>query len=434
MTELLTGMAQWIRLYRARLGFLSQRLRFWLFSKWHRLTYRPHKDVKNIVVLGASFCGYEIAKVLANAVPSAYRVVIVEKNSHVNCVWHLPHHCALPGHEEDVFVPFGGYLGHPPAKSYVWKHAKAESIELSHETRANSSRPGVVVLDTGERVPFEYLAVALGSSASLPSRIGVRDKEGGLRAIRAVQDKVKNAQNVVVLGGGAAGVETAADVKEVYPDKTVSLVHSRSALLHYMGKTLQEQSLRDLRDMGVEVYLEERPDVTDAEAKGFIELKKSGKTIKCDLMLSCAGQRANSDIIAQISPESISASGHIRVKPTLQLADARFPNIFAAGDIIESDVTKNGRSAFNQAGVASGNILRMIRGRPLQSYEPVWWENSIALTMGLVSGYQDVPQLTHQHKVYFHVNDGKNETCQPSPLDLRQETARFWAYMGAKRD
>ena len=54
--------------------------------------------------------------------------------------------------------------------------------------------------------------------------------------------QIKAAQKVTVVGGGAAGVEFAGEIKSDYPEKTVSLVHSHDQLIEYPGVT---QAFRD---------------------------------------------------------------------------------------------------------------------------------------------------------------------------------------------
>lgn len=82
----------------------------------------------------------------------------------------------------------------------------------------------------------------------------------------------------------------------------------------------------------------------------------------------------------------MSDSGYIKVKPTLQLADNRYPNIYSCGDVTDMDVpTPNARSAMQQATVAAENILVAIDGKkPTNVYKHQWPESFIKLTLGLV--------------------------------------------------
>lgn len=60
------------------------------------------------------------------------------------------------------------------------------------------------------------------------------------------QFQVKNAKKVVVVGGGATGVETVAEIKTVYPDKDVTLIHATD---HLVIDKLTERSQQKLQDI-----------------------------------------------------------------------------------------------------------------------------------------------------------------------------------------
>lgn len=70
----------------------------------------------------------------------------------------------------------------------------------------------------------------------------------------------------VVIGGGAVGVEMAAEAKLCHPHTRVTLVHSRSKLLSSepLPDEVKDLALEALRDAGVEVLLSERVTSTTA--------------------------------------------------------------------------------------------------------------------------------------------------------------------------
>lgn len=68
------------------------------------------------------------------------------------------------------------------------------------------------------------------------------------------------------------------------------------------------------------------------------------------------------------------------MKPTLQLADEKLYNIYAAGDVADSGGYGNSRSAMEQATIVANNILLGIQGKPLVEYKPSWFEDGIELT------------------------------------------------------
>ncbi len=49
--------------------------------------------------------------------------------------------------------------------------------------------------------------------------------------MQAANERLKAAKSVLIVGGGAVGVEVAGEIASVLPDKQVTLVHSRDKLL-----------------------------------------------------------------------------------------------------------------------------------------------------------------------------------------------------------
>ncbi|RAH49281.1 FAD/NAD(P)-binding domain-containing protein [Aspergillus brunneoviolaceus CBS 621.78] len=257
-----------------------------LTPRLHRLTYRTVRDPKNIVVIGASFAGYHAARVLASTLPTGYRVVVIERNSHFQLTWVLPRFCVVAGHEHKAFIPYRGYLAPVAEGAYTWITGAVRRIVL--ESGAGEGK--VVLEESGEEIAFEYLVVATGAvAAGLPSRVGGRTKEEGMVMLSDEQERTRTARDVVVLGGGAAGVEMAGDVKERYPEKNVTLVHSRKRLLNRgHGEGLSRSALDGLQALGVKVLLGERV-VMDDQPERMEEVKlESGQVVKCDCLVGWA--------------------------------------------------------------------------------------------------------------------------------------------------
>lgn len=58
------------------------------------------------------------------------------------------------------------------------------------------------------------------------------DKAPSVQYLQGYQNQLRQSKHVTVVGGGAVGVQMALDLKELYPEKGVTLVHSRDALMH----------------------------------------------------------------------------------------------------------------------------------------------------------------------------------------------------------
>lgn len=97
----------------------------------------------------------------------------------------------------------------------------------------------------------------------------------------------------------------------------------------------------------------------------------------------------NTQLLKLFSPTSISAStGGILVGPGLEVRNSPSPGkIFALGDVVDRAGPKTGRGATVQAFFVADNILRSIHGKALKEYVPSMVEQSIELTLGVVSPF-----------------------------------------------
>ncbi|OOF96832.1 hypothetical protein ASPCADRAFT_4875 [Aspergillus carbonarius ITEM 5010] len=209
----------------------------------------------------------------------------------------------------------------------------------------------------------------------------------------------------------------AGDVKGMYPGKNVTLVHSRERLLSRgYGGVLAGRVLQELEALGVRVVLGQRV-VDEGEDGGSVRLK-SGEVVPCDCLVKCVGQRPNSALVRSMSPLSVSETGHVRVRPTLQIADEAFDCMYAAGDLIEADGIQNARAAFEQAQVVAANIIRSIKGKTQKEYRPPWWEAATKLTVGLT-------------KSVTYIGDGSAELVFGGTCAEDLDCAMVWRFLGA---
>ena len=77
--------------------------------------------------------------------------------------------------------------------------------------------------------------------------------------------------------------------------------------------------------------------------------------------IPCRGPRPNTDFLSTLGEDALSATGHIRVKPTLQVK--YHPRIFAAGDVIDWDEQKRAIKYVAHAKIVVGNVMSVLRDR-----------------------------------------------------------------------
>ncbi|KAK4222465.1 hypothetical protein QBC38DRAFT_489790 [Podospora fimiseda] len=399
--------------------YYNSAVRRTMSAKWAALFASAPKnlsdaDIKTIVIVGAAFSGYYAARILATSLPRTgqYRIVVIEPNSHFNFTWVFPRFCVVEGHEHKAFIPYTAeFFAQGPKNMVNWIRDRVQTVKKE-----------IVVLRSGEEVKYDYLVIATGSTVpgGLPSRAGGEGREGGMERLRGMQARIKKATHIVVAGGGAAGVELATDAKDLYPDKSVTIVHSRQALMHRFSSGLQQGTADAMTRLGVEVVLNEKVDPASADGKTIT--LSSGRQLDCDCFINCTGQKPASGLIAELAPHTITESGHIRVKPTLQIDDDSLPNVYVSGDVAAAHARNaNSRIAARQGEIAADNIIRAIRGKaPNRTYKEEWGDEVIKLTLGLD---RSITQFW----------DGTEELLFPNKdSDLALMCDGAWSALGAK--
>ncbi|KAL4914629.1 hypothetical protein BDW62DRAFT_190011 [Aspergillus aurantiobrunneus] len=223
-----------------------------LAAHWHSLTYNETPNPKHVVVIGGSFAGLQLVSRLAESLPTGYKMLWIEKNSHLHYCFAFPRFSVLPGFEARAFIPYSGVEGVAPRG--ILERVQARAVDVAD---------GSVRLEDGLVVDYEYLVIATGSTRPVPGQVHSTGRAEGCDELRAVQGVIQESQRIAAVGAGAVGVELAADIKDVYPEKEVTLVHSRSQVLNRFGGRLQEYALDALRELDVRVLLNERPRVPD---------------------------------------------------------------------------------------------------------------------------------------------------------------------------
>ncbi|WYZ42177.1 hypothetical protein EsH8_V_001072 [Colletotrichum jinshuiense] len=387
-------------------------------ATYHRLTYQASPASRNVVVLGGSFAGLQLAKRLSQSLPSGYRVVLVEKNSHFNFTFNFPRYSVV-GNEKKAFIPYTDAFGKAPEGSW----------ELIRDTVVGVA-DGEALLESGQKLSFDYLAIATGFQQPLPARMISSNRDDACTDLRSLRSKIKQAKRIAIVGGGPVGIQLSTDIKSAFPDKDILMVHSRERLVNRFGERLSEYVESKLEIMGIQVVLNERPDVLQQKAEGTeVDFRitqgcgtlrfQNGKEEEFDLIIPCTGATPNTGFLSTFIPSLLSGTtGRIKVRPTLQLDDDAHPNIFALGDIAEVNGPKMGRTAMAQAEHVSENMVAMIKGALPSEYKPKVIDGLLKLSLGL----EDNVMYVEDGKGGDIMVPGKNK-------DLDLEVRQAWWYL-----
>ncbi|KAF4442953.1 hypothetical protein F53441_11597 [Fusarium austroafricanum] len=343
----------------------------------HRYTYRASPNPRNVIVVGGSFAGCQLAQRLAQTLPSGYRVVLIEKHTHFNYAFGFPRNVVFSGREHHAFIPYDNIAAGAPDGILHQICDEASEVTDTHVHTVG-----------GVSVAYDYLVIATGAAQPAPARLLARSKDDGIEELRGFQQRIEKAKSVAVIGGGAVGVELVTEIKEKYPDRQVTLIHSRDQLLPRFGPKLHEHVVSVLRSQDIEVILGERPAFENDAGQSVRETNlmfATGETKSFDLVIPCTGLRPRSELLAPYSPKSIASSGEILVGPTLQIEHlpSSRRNMFAIGDVAQCGGAKQARAAMMQAEIVVKNILRLIKGDLAKdNYTPHYFENTLLLTLG----------------------------------------------------
>ncbi|KAI8948379.1 FAD/NAD(P)-binding domain-containing protein [Xylaria longipes] len=326
-------------------------------------------SLRNVIVIGGSYVGVATTKGLANLLPSTHRVLLIEPHSHFHHLFAFPRFAILPTYEHKAFIPYSGtFAAAPdPERHHVVK-ARVSALHQDH-----------VVLDRDwqgmREIPFDYLVVATGTKLRAPGTMQDDEKPLSVKYLQGYQQRLKNAKSIAIVGGGAVGVQMAADLKEIYPEKEITLVHSRNQLMPLYHEKLDEIIKERFQELGIKLVLGSRVNIPADEfqqenvsGEPITVSLQNGSTLQADVVIPATGQTPNTQFLSALTASSENslinpANGFIRVRPTLQFQDPAYPSLYAVGDVADSGAHKAARPGAAQAQVVAKNILDMVEGR-----------------------------------------------------------------------
>jgi NADH:ubiquinone reductase (H+-translocating) len=337
-----------------------------------------------VLILGGGFAGIGAARALKKA---DVEVVLIDK------------------HDYHTFQP----LLYQVATSLLERTAVGHPLrDLFHEQpNARVHLDEVTGIDLAGRevrfaelepIAYDYLVIALGAEVNFFGAEGasehsfpmytladaVRLKEHVLKRWEAA-DKDEaliedGALNIVVVGGGPTGVETAGALAELYrssfgkdyPDISreraqITLVEAAPHLFGMFKENLRDYTKHELEERGVEVLLGE---IVEAVEPTRVRLK-SGRALEAHTLVWGAGLQAN-PIVDSLERE-LEKGKRVSVELDLSLPDQ--PKVFAIGDVAwitdskTHDVLPQLGSVALQAGAQAGeNIARLVDGKETKPF------------------------------------------------------------------
>lgn len=345
-----------------------------------------HTDKKRIVIVGGGLGGLELAFKL---VDDDYQVVLIDKNNYHQFP-PLIYQVASGGLEpSSISFPFRRLF--QGKKDFFFRMAKVESVNTDKK----------IINTTVGEIDYDYLVMAFGAKTNF---FGNKDIEATTLPMKSVSEamKLRNTilrnlelalteedparkqalMNIVVVGGGASGVEIAGAVAEMkkniiardYPDLDSSqmhiyLVNAVDRLLSAMDPVSSKRAERDLKELHVHI----RQPQFATEYKDGILKTSAGLEIPTQTVIWVSGICANT--IEGFPAESIGHAGRFLTDRFCRVKGVK--DVYAIGDVslVEGDEEyplghpQLAQVAMQQAKTVAKNFKAMSKGKELKPFK-----------------------------------------------------------------
>lgn len=343
-------------------------------------------DKKRIVIVGGGLGGLELA---FNLVDDDYQVVLIDKNNYHQFP-PLIYQVASGGLEpSSISFPFRRLF--QGKKDFFFRMAKVESVNTDKK----------IINTTVGEIDYDYLVMAFGAKTNF---FGNKDIEATTLPMKSVSEamRLRNTilrnlelalteedparkqalMNIVVVGGGASGVEIAGAVAEMkkniiardYPDLDSSqmhiyLVNAVDRLLSAMDPVSSKRAERDLKELHVHI----RQPQFATEYKDGILKTSAGLEIPTQTVIWVSGICANT--VEGFPAESIGHAGRFLTDRFCRVKGVK--DVYAIGDVslVEGDDEyplghpQLAQVAMQQAKTVAKNFKAMSKGKELKPFK-----------------------------------------------------------------
>jgi NADH:ubiquinone reductase (H+-translocating) len=346
-------------------------------------------DRKKVVIIGAGFAGLRAAKMLTK---HDVDVVLIDRNNY-HTFKPLIYQVATCGLDPSAVAY--------PIRS-IFREKKNVKFLLGEVTAIDTDAQLVTVKSNGSMIRdehYDYLFVAAGAKTNYfgsdeieEHSFGMNDLNDAIRLrhhiLRLLEkatwtddEKLHSAMmTLVVVGGGATGLETAGALYELYNsvlhqeygkemnlDVNVILLEAAEEVLPPYPDNLRRSANKQLSSIGVEVRTGA---FVDEVGQNYLRLR-DGTVIHTHTIVWATGVTASP--LAEMLDVELHRGGRIPTTHKMQVIGC--DNVFAAGDITYLENPKTGKPypgvipvAQQQGATVAKNLINTIKGEPLEDF------------------------------------------------------------------
>lgn len=325
-----------------------------------------------VAIVGGGYAGYSLAHLLD---PHVDVTLIEAREAFVHNVAAI-RAIVEPGLLERIIIPYDELL-----KRGRVIRGRAASIDHS----------GVKLAD-GSRIEADAMIIATGSHYAAPFKPQGDNIAELTQNLRDVARQVSAAEQIVIVGAGAVGVELAGEIKAKHPDKAVALVSDQPRLFPMYPANLHAKLLKRLSAIKVALHLGQKASGlvrTDMPHVGEITLADG--TRLAGLIIPAIGARIADSPAHDLPNVDRKPNGQIGVDRWLR--PSSLPNVFAIGDLAATGEGMTVVATTRQTPWLAKTVRKMAGGKPVESlpaYAP-WKTPPILLPLGPSIGASVLP-------------------------------------------
>ncbi|AKA68641.1 NAD(P)/FAD-dependent oxidoreductase [Clostridium scatologenes] len=296
------------------------------------------------LIIGASAAGINAAKTLRTLDKNS-EITIISKDASVysRCMLHK----SLDGSrtlkelsfiEEDFFEKY----------NINWiKNTAVSDIDIDNKK---------VLIEDKSSYTFDRLLVASGASSFIPPVKNLREAKGvyslrNFEDVTAIENKLKNTKNVVILGAGLVGVDAVLGIME--KNIKISIVEMGDRILPLqLDKKASSMYEKLLKGKNIDLFTSVKLEEVILNEDGCVSkaVLSNSTTLDCDMIIVAAGVRPNVNFIKD---------NRLKIEKGIMVdkyCKTTAPDIYAAGDVtftapIWPIAVKQGiTAAFNMSG------------------------------------------------------------------------------------
>lgn len=282
-----------------------------------------------LVIVGGVAAGASAAA-RARRLSEDAEISIIERGPDVSFA-----NCGLPYY-------IGGEIGDREKLTLQTPESLSQLLNLQILTKTEakkinrSQKTLLVRKENGEEteIPYDKLILAPGAKPIRPPLPGIDDPR--IMTLRTLEDmdrikeRIKNSQEVLVIGAGFIGLEMVEMLKRL--QKEVTLVELQNQVLPQMDPEMTKQIEAELVQKGVHLLLGDGIASFSSTAEKITAQLNSGKHIITDAIVLSIGIQCESDL-ARDAGLKLGIRKAIEVNEFQQTSD---PDIYAAGDVVET--------------------------------------------------------------------------------------------------